>query len=82
MRNPDSDITETLTVVLDAEQVRAVREATGKRSTRAAVDALIKQAASSIPNATTRRAIARKSTRGDRVFTDTAKLKAHLRTLV
>lgn len=73
---------ETVTVTLDEEQSQAVRQVTGKRTTRAAVDALIEQAASSIPNAATRRAIARKGTRGDRVFTDSAKLKAHLRTLV
>lgn len=73
---------ETLTVNLDEEQSRAVRHATGKRTTKAAVDALIEQAAGSLPNVATRRAIARKGTRGDRVFTDSGKLKAHLRTLV
>jgi len=73
---------ETVTVTLREGQSKALRQATGKRTTRAAVDALIEQAASSLPNAATRRAIARKGTRGDRIFTDPAKLKAHLRTLV
>ncbi|MGQ0529074.1 MAG: hypothetical protein ACT4PG_04495 [Panacagrimonas sp.] len=73
---------ETVTVVIDKEQGRALRQATGQPTTRAAVDALIEHAATSIPNAKTRRAIARKGTQGDRVFIDPAKLKAHLRTLV
>lgn len=73
---------ETVTISLDEEQSKALRQATGKRTTRAAVDALIEQAANSLPNAATRRAVARKGTRGDRVFTNPAKLKAYLRTLV
>jgi hypothetical protein len=73
---------ETVTISLDEEKSRAVRQATGKRTTRAAVDALIEQAARALPNAATRRAIGRKGTRGDRVFADPAKLKAYLRTLV
>jgi hypothetical protein len=73
---------ETVTVTLDEEQGKALRQVTGKRSTRAALDALIEHAATSAPNAATRRAMAHKGTRGDRVFTDPSKLKAHLRTLV
>ena len=73
---------ETVTVSIDEEQSRALRQVTGKRTAKAAVNALIEQAAGSVPNAATRRAMARKGMRGDRVFTDPAKLKAHLRTLV
>jgi hypothetical protein len=73
---------ETVTVTLDDEQSQALRQATGKRTAKAAIDALIEQAADSLPNAGTRRAISRKGTRGDRVFSDPVKLKAHLRTLV
>ena len=73
---------ETVTISLDEEKSRAVRQATGKRTTRAAVDALIEQATGALPNAATRRAIAKKGTRGDRVFTDPARLKAYLRKLV
>jgi hypothetical protein len=73
---------ETTAVTLDDEQSQALRQVTGKRTTKAAIGALIEQAANSRPNAETRHAVSRKGTRGDRVFTDPAKLKAHLRTLV